>query len=438
MTFDELGICTPIVNVLKKQGYKTPTKIQQETIPSALQGRDILGLAQTGSGKTAAFAIPTLQQLAHKKVKTHRIQSLILTPTRELALQIYESFQIYGKQLPLKSAVIFGGVNQNKQVKQLQAGVDILIATPGRLLDLMNQRFVDISQIEIFILDEADRMLDMGFIRDIHKIIKYIPKDIQTLLFSATMPKEIEGIVDTLLHEPKKVVVTPVSSTVDSIEQYVYYVDRNHKIDLLKEFMNQHKHEQVLIFTRTKRGSDKLMRDLAKRDISAKAIHGNKSQNARQIALTLFKNHEIDALIATDIASRGIDIQDLKYVINYDLPEQVESYVHRIGRTGRAGKSGLAISYCSYQEIPLLKDIEKLIKKRIQVLENIEYPMIDKTEKKKKEPQKKNVVKERREDVIKKPKRKKHKRVDPKNYRNKDKKQEKPKRNVRNKTKKQK
>ncbi|MDH6366403.1 MULTISPECIES: DEAD/DEAH box helicase [unclassified Breznakia] len=438
MTFDELGICTPIVNVLKKQGYKTPTKIQQETIPSALQGRDILGLAQTGSGKTAAFAIPTLQQLAHKKVKTHRIQSLILTPTRELALQIYESFQIYGKQLPLKSAVIFGGVNQNKQVKQLQAGVDILIATPGRLLDLMNQRFVDISQIEIFILDEADRMLDMGFIRDIHKIIKYIPKDIQTLLFSATMPKEIEGIVDTLLHEPKKVVVTPVSSTVDSIEQYVYYVDRNHKIDLLKEFMNQHKHEQVLIFTRTKRGSDKLMRDLAKRDISAKAIHGNKSQNARQIALTLFKNHEIDALIATDIASRGIDIQNLKYVINYDLPEQAESYVHRIGRTGRAGKSGLAISYCSYQEIPLLKDIEKLIKKRIQVLENIEYPMIDKTEKKKKEPQKKNVVKERREDIIKKQKRKKHKRVDPKNYRNKDKKQEKPKRNVKNKTKKQK
>lgn len=438
MTFDELGICTPIVNVLKKQGYKTPTKIQQETIPSALQGRDILGLAQTGSGKTAAFAIPTLQQLAHKKVKTHKIQSLILTPTRELALQIYESFQIYGKQLPLKSAVIFGGVNQNKQVKQLQAGVDILIATPGRLLDLMNQRFVDISQIEIFILDEADRMLDMGFIRDIHKIIKYIPKDIQTLLFSATMPKEIEGIVDTLLHEPKRVVVTPVSSTVDSIEQYVYYVDRNHKIDLLKEFMNQHKHEQVLIFTRTKRGSDKLMRDLAKRDISAKAIHGNKSQNARQIALTLFKNHEIDALIATDIASRGIDIQDLKYVINYDLPEQAESYVHRIGRTGRAGKSGLAISYCSYQEIPLLKDIEKLIKKRIKVLENIEYPMIDKTEKKKKEPQKKKVVKERREDVIKKPKRKKHKRVDPKNYRNKDKKQEKPKRNVKNKTNKQK
>ncbi|OCN04206.1 DEAD/DEAH box helicase [Erysipelotrichaceae bacterium MTC7] len=421
MEFNQLGISTPIQNVLTQQGYKQPTLIQEKTIPAALEGNDILGLAQTGSGKTAAFAIPTLQQLAQSKRKNRSIKALVLTPTRELAIQVHDSFTTYGKNLPLKTAVIFGGVNQNKQVKQMQAGVDILVATPGRLLDLIKQGFVDISIIEIFILDEADRMLDMGFIHDINKVIKYIPKNIQTMLFSATMPKEIVGIVDRLLKNPTKVSVTPVSSTVDTIEQGVYYVDRNHKIDLLKEFMLEHKHEPVLIFTRTKRGSDKLMRDLAKRDISAKAIHGNKSQNARQIALTMFKNNEIDALIATDIASRGIDIHDLKYVINYDLPEQAESYVHRIGRTGRAGNRGTAISYCSYQEIPLLKDIEKLIKKKIHVLENEAYPLIDKTEKEKKKAKPKKVPKDKREEtVVKKHKSKKHKRVDPKNFKNKE------------------
>ncbi len=421
MEFNQLGISTPIQNVLTQQGYKQPTLIQEKTIPAALEGNDILGLAQTGSGKTAAFAIPTLQQLAQSKRKNRSIKALVLTPTRELAIQVHDSFTTYGKNLPLKTAVVFGGVNQNKQVKQMQAGVDILVATPGRLLDLIKQGFVDISAIEIFILDEADRMLDMGFIHDINKVIKYIPKNIQTMLFSATMPKEIVGIVDRLLKNPTKVSVTPVSSTVDTIEQGVYYVDRNHKIDLLKEFMLEHKHEPVLIFTRTKRGSDKLMRDLAKRDISAKAIHGNKSQNARQIALTMFKNNEIDALIATDIASRGIDIHDLKYVINYDLPEQAESYVHRIGRTGRAGNRGTAISYCSYQEIPLLKDIEKLIKKKIHVLENEAYPLIDKTEKEKKKAKPKKVPKDKREEtVVKKHKSKKHKRVDPKNFKNKE------------------
>lgn len=420
MKFNKLGIDEKIQKVLEEQGYQEATQIQEMTIPSALENNDILGLAQTGSGKTAAFAIPTLQQLNEKPTKTGSIRSLVLTPTRELAIQVQESFTIYGKYLSLKSTVIFGGVNQSKQVKQITEGVDILVATPGRLIDLINQGYIDISMIEIFILDEADRMLDMGFIHDINKIIKLVPKEKQTLLFSATMPKEINAIVNKLLHDPVKVSITPVSSTVDTIDQKVCYVDRNHKIDLLKDFIREHKHEQVLIFTRTKRGSDKLMRDLAKRNIKAKAIHGDKSQNARQIALKLFKEGKIDALIATDIASRGIDINDLKYVINYDLPEQAESYVHRIGRTGRAGNSGMAISYCSYQEIPLLKDIEKLIKMKIDVLDNEKYPLIDKTEKAKKEKRVKKVV---TADVEKKPvkkhKGKRKKQFDKKNFKKK-------------------
>lgn len=420
MKFNKLGIDEKIQKVLEEQGYQEATQIQEMTIPSALANNDILGLAQTGSGKTAAFAIPTLQQLNEYPTKTGNIRSLVLTPTRELAIQVQESFATYGKYLSLKSAVIFGGVNQSKQVKQITAGVDILVATPGRLIDLINQGYIDISMIEIFILDEADRMLDMGFIHDINKIIKLVPKDKQTLLFSATMPKEINAIVNKLLHDPVKVSITPVSSTVDTIDQKVCYVDRNHKIDLLKDFIREHKHEQVLIFTRTKRGSDKLMRDLAKRNIKAKAIHGDKSQNARQIALKLFKNGEIDALIATDIASRGIDINDLKYVINYDLPEQAESYVHRIGRTGRAGNSGLAISYCSYQEIPLLKDIEKLIKMKIEVLENEKYPLIDKSEKVKKEKRVKKVITADEDNKpVKKHKGKRKKSFDKKNFKRK-------------------
>ena len=409
MKFNKLGIDNIILKVLVEQGYQEATKIQEKTIPSALAHKDILGLAQTGSGKTAAFAIPTLQQLSVQNKKRSNIKSLVLTPTRELAIQVQESFNIYGKYLSLKTAVIFGGVNQSKQVNQIKNGVDILVATPGRLIDLINQGYVDISMIEILILDEADRMLDMGFIHDINKIIKLLPKKKQTLLFSATMPKEINTIVNKLLYDPVKVSITPVSSTVDTIDQKVCYVDQKHKIDLLKDFMKEHKNEQVLIFTRTKRGSDKLLRDLAKRNIKTKAIHGNKSQNARQIALKMFKNGEIDALIATDIASRGIDINDLKYVINYDLPQQAESYVHRIGRTGRAGNEGTAISYCSHEEIPLLKDIEKLIKKKISVLNNEKYPLIDKSEKTKRGNEKKE------EKRIKKDKEKKYKAVNRKN-----------------------
>lgn len=385
MEFKELGISTTILRVLEEQLYTVPTPIQEKTIPAALAGSDILGLAQTGTGKTAAFAVPTLQNLSRRKQNNAKrmIRALVLTPTRELALQVYESFNVYGRYLKLRSAVVFGGVGQGNQVRELQQGVDILIATPGRLQDLINQGYVDISMIEIFILDEADRMLDMGFIHDVRRIIKLLPVKKQTLLFSATMPKEMGEIVDKLLVDPTKVSVTPVSSTVDAIKQSVYYVDQKHKIDVLADFLLQNKVESVLIFVRTKHGSDRVVKQLGKKNIAAKAIHGDKSQNARQSALEKFKKGEICALVATDIASRGIDIHELKYVINFDLPEVPETYVHRIGRTGRAGNDGMAISFCSFQEIPLLKGIEKLIKKDIEVLENSKYPMVDETIKEK-------------------------------------------------------
>lgn len=381
MEFKDLGISTPILKVLQEQSYTAPTPIQEKTIPSALTGNDILGLAQTGTGKTAAFAVPTLQLLSQRKQTTakRKIRSLVLTPTRELAIQVYESFTTYGKNLPLKSTVVFGGVGQGSQVKALRSGVDILIATPGRLMDLINQGHIDLSSIEIFILDEADRMLDMGFIHEVRRIIKLLPAKKQTLLFSATMAKEMEAIVDKLLVNPVEVSVTPVSSTVDRIEQFVYFVDQKHKIDILVDFFKKNKKESILIFSRTKHGSNRIVRELAKRNIEALAIHGDKSQNARQAALEKFKNREIRALVATDIASRGIDINELKYVINYDLPEVPETYVHRIGRSGRAGNEGMAISLCSFQDKPLLKDIEKVIKKDIEVLENTKYPMVDKT-----------------------------------------------------------
>lgn len=385
MEFKKLGICTPVLKVLKEQSYISPTPIQEKTIPQALVGKDILGLAQTGTGKTAAFSIPTLQLLAERKQKNRArgIKALILTPTRELALQVYESFTVYGRYLPMKSTVIFGGVGQEKQIKALKSNVEILVATPGRLLDLINQGHVDISGIEFFILDEADRMLDMGFIHDVRRIIKYLPTKKQTMLFSATMPNGIGEIVSKLLVDPVKVVVSPVSSTVDVIEQYVYHVDKEHKIDILAELLNKYKNEPVLVFTRTKGGADRVVKHLAKRNIKSQAIHGGKSQNARQNALENFKNAEISALVATDIASRGIDINELKYVVNYDLPEVPETYVHRIGRTGRAGNQGTAFSFCNFQEIGLLKDIEKLIKKKIDVIEHKEYPMVDFTAKEK-------------------------------------------------------
>ncbi|MBS3990476.1 MAG: DEAD/DEAH box helicase [Erysipelothrix sp.] len=381
MEFTTLGICAPILKALKDSSYSEPTPIQSETIPAALEGRDILGLAQTGTGKTAAFAIPTLQKLSQvqQHSKTRPIRALILTPTRELAVQIQESYQTYGKYLPLRSLVVFGGVGQGKQVSELRRGVDVLIATPGRLMDLIQQGFINLSKIEIFILDEADRMLDMGFIHDVKRIIKQVPNRKQTMLFSATMPPEINQIVEELLVNPVRVSITPVSSTVDTVEQFVVYVDNNHKTDWFVEFLRKKKSDSVLIFTRTKHGSDKVVKELLKRNISAKAIHGNKSQNARQAALKEFKDLTTQVLVATDIASRGIDIQDLSYVINFDMPEVAETYVHRIGRTGRAGKAGTAISLVNFSDIALLKDVEKLIKKTLVEIANHNFPLIDKT-----------------------------------------------------------
>jgi len=391
MDFKSLGVSAPILKALEKEQYEVPTLIQEQAIPVVLQGKDVLGLAQTGTGKTAAFAVPTLQLLSNKNAggPRRKIRSLILTPTRELAIQIQESFVTYGKYLELKSVVIFGGVKQTNQVKELRAGVDVLIATPGRLVDLINQGFIRLDGIEIFTLDEADQMLDMGFIHDIRRIIKLLPAKKQTLLFSATMPKEIDEIVKNLLVNPTKIEVTPASSTVDAVNQSVYFVDRNHKTDIFVDLFKTN-FESVLVFTRTKHGADKVVKELIKHKIVAQAIHGNKSQNARQIALENFKYKKTQVLVATDIASRGIDIDELNYVINYDLPETPEAYVHRIGRTGRAGHSGTAISFCSYQEQSLLKDIEKLIKKKLDVVENSKYPMIDMTEKKSKKKNQKN------------------------------------------------
>lgn len=388
MEFRTLGISEPILKALEDHHYTNPTPIQEKAIPAATAGRDILGLAQTGTGKTCAFAVPVLQQLSKNSSKQGKrpIRALVLTPTRELAIQIQESFAAYGKYLPLKSTVIFGGVGQGAQVTQLRNGVDILIATPGRLNDLINQGFIQLNQLEIFILDEADRMLDMGFIHDVKRILKLLPKQKQTMLFSATMPDEIEEIVNHLLVDPIKVAVNPVSSSVDAVEQRVYYVDKAHKIELFRDLFKQAKNrESVLIFTRTKHGADKVVKDLGKQNIRAQAIHGNKSQNARQTALKNFKNRDIQVLVATDIAARGIDISDLNYVVNYDLPEVPETYVHRIGRTGRAGQSGIAIAFCSFQDKPLLKDIEKLIKKKIDVYECADYPMEDFEPKQKKQ-----------------------------------------------------
>jgi len=381
MKFEELNIIEPILKALKDENYKEASKIQEEAIPSILLGKDLLGCAQTGTGKTAAFAIPTIQLLynSSKIAKKSKIQSLILTPTRELAIQIYESFQSYGKNLNLKSAVIFGGVSQKPQEEVIRRGVDILIATPGRLNDLVNQKIIDLSAIEIFILDEADRMLDMGFINDVKKIIKYIPKKRQTLFFSATMPTEIKRLVSTLLVDPVVVEVTPVSSTVDKIKQSLYYVDKVNKKKLLISLLQTNEIKSALVFTRTKSDANRLVTYLEDAKIGAKAIHGNKSQNARQQALQSFKDKEIQVLIATDIAARGIDIDELSHVINYGLPNIPETYVHRIGRTGRAGQCGIAISFSDVDEIPYVKDIEKLIKKKIDVIEGHKFPMVNLT-----------------------------------------------------------
>ncbi len=379
MQFQSLNIIDPILKAIKEEEYETPTPIQEQSIPIILKGNDLLGCAQTGTGKTAAFAIPILQLLSRNKTydKKRKVRSLIVTPTRELAIQIGESFKAYGRHTGLRSTVIFGGVNQNKQTSSLQGGVDILVATPGRLLDLMNQGFISLCDVEIFVLDEADRMLDMGFIHDVKRMLQVLPKRRQSLFFSATMPPAIVKLASTILYKPSEVTVAPVSSTVDIIEQFVYYTDKGKKNALLVDILKDEKIKTALVFTRTKYGADKVARVISKQNIKADAIHGNKSQNARQRALTDFKDQTIRVLVATDIAARGIDIDDLSCVINYEIPNIAETYVHRIGRTGRAGAEGTAISFCDATEKEYLKDIEKLISKSITVVEDHAFPLMD-------------------------------------------------------------
>ncbi len=379
MTFEDLGLISPILKALQTEGYQNPTPIQEKAIPIILAESDLLGCAQTGTGKTAAFAIPILQILHHRsptrKGPSH-IRALILTPTRELALQIDESIGAYGRHTGLRHSVIFGGVPQKTQTDSLKRGVDILVATPGRLLDLVNQKFINLHHIELFVLDEADRMLDMGFIHDVKKIIALLPvQKRQTLLFSATMPPEIAKLADTILVNPKKVAVAPVSSTVDATEQFVYYVAREDKRALLIHLLTDSAISTALVFTRTKYGADKVARVLNKAGIKAESIHGDKSQNARQRALHDFKSRQIRVLVATDIAARGIDIEELSHVINFELPNIPETYVHRIGRTGRAGQSGVAISFCDSEEKDYLKSIHKLIAKAIPVVEEHPYSL---------------------------------------------------------------
>lgn len=375
MSFKNLQLSEPLLKALDAQGYSTPTPIQKQAIPFVLDGRDLLGVAQTGTGKTAAFGLPILEILNNKQYSKKGIKSLILTPTRELAIQIDESLAAYGKFTRLTHAVIFGGVSQVSQVQKLKRGIDILVATPGRLLDLMNQGHVNLRDLEIFVLDEADRMLDMGFIHDVKKIIKHLPERRQTLFFSATMPEEIQKLANLLLKDPKKVEVTPASSTVDKIQQSIYFTNKPDKGKLLLHLLESNGISSALVFTRTKHGADKVARLLDKAKIRSAAIHGNKSQNSRQNALNNFKNGNLSVLVATDIAARGIDIDELSHVFNYDLPNVPETYVHRIGRTGRAGNEGMAISFCAAEERKELRDIEKLAAIKIPVIEGHPYPM---------------------------------------------------------------
>lgn len=362
MTFENLNISAPILKALGQQNYTTPTPIQEQAIPVILSGKDLIGCAQTGTGKTAAFAIPILQQLTGRPAKKPKvIRSLILTPTRELAIQISDNFKAYGQHLTLEHTAIYGGVSQFHQVKALRNGIDVLIATPGRLLDLLHQQYIDLSDLEIFVLDEADSMLDMGFVHDVKKIITKLPAKRQTLFFSATMPSTIQQLADSLLKNPEYVSVAPVSSAAKTVSQSVYFVDKRDKEKLLTHILNDVGISRSLVFTRTKRGADQLAKLLVKEGIFAAAIHGNKSQNARQKALQGFKVNQLRVLVATDIAARGIDIDELPHVINFDLPDVPETYVHRIGRTGRGGNSGTAVSFCGTEEKADLRSIEKLI-----------------------------------------------------------------------------
>lgn len=378
MSFENLNLSDPLLKALKTEGYLNPTPIQEQSIPVILEKKDLLGCAQTGTGKTAAFALPILQLLSERAVKrpeNRAIGALILTPTRELAIQISESFSAYGRHLPLKHTVVFGGVSAYSQINELKAGVDILIATPGRLLDLMAQKVVNLQHLQLFVLDEADRMLDMGFINDVKKVIAKLPSKRQTLFFSATMPPEISKLAHTILTSPVRVEVTPVSSTAEKISQAVYAVEKKDKPSLLIHLLKDSEMKTVLVFTRTKFGADKLVKILNRANISADAIHGNKSQNARQKALSSFKAGQLRVLVATDIAARGIDVDELKYVINFELPNQPETYVHRIGRTGRAGLSGTALSFCDGEERQYLQDINKLTAQTIPVVEEHPYKM---------------------------------------------------------------
>jgi len=380
VSFNNLQLIEPLLKALQQEGYSKPTPVQEQAIPMILQGRDLLGCAQTGTGKTAAFAIPLLQLVHLKKqiddrqttghLQKRGIQTLILTPTRELAIQVEESLRTYGRFLDLKHLVIFGGVSQFNQVNALRRGVDILVATPGRLLDLLNQRHISLHEIKFFVLDEADRMLDMGFVHDVKRIISKLPVQKQTLFFSATMPAEIKQLANVLLKNPFKVEVTPVSSTVDTIQQSLYYVEKRNKKLLLAHLLSDTTIGTALVFTKTKHGADRIARDLNRNKTNAEAIHGGKSQNERQKALNNFKIRRTRVLVATDIAARGIDIDELTHVINFDLPDIPETYVHRIGRTGRAGASGVAISFCDYEEKINLADIHKLIAKKILVVKD--------------------------------------------------------------------
>ncbi len=377
MQFSDLQLIDPLLRAVHDEGYRTPTPIQAQAIPHILAGKNLVGCAQTGTGKTAAFALPILQRLIETPNPNgnRAIRALILSPTRELASQIQESFSSYGRFTKIRAQVIFGGVGQNPQVEALKRGVDVLVATPGRLLDLMNQGYVKLSTIEIFVLDEADRMLDMGFIHDVRKIISTLPVKRQTLLFSATMPPEIQALAEHLMYKPVRVEVTPQATTVERITQSVYFVDKQHKRALLEHLLDDHKIRRVLVFTRTKHGANKLAEQLERSRINAEAIHGNKSQTARERALANFKKGVTRVLVATDIAARGIDVDDVTHVINYDLPNEPETYVHRIGRTARAGADGAAYSFCDHEERAYLRDIEKLIRLRVPIIDDHPFPM---------------------------------------------------------------
>lgn len=377
MTFENLGIIEPILKSLEIEGYQNPTPVQEQSIPILLKGRDLLGCAQTGTGKTAAFAIPIIQQLYNsqqQRGKVRKIRALIVTPTRELAIQIADSFSVYAKFTGIKNTVIFGGVKQAAQVRALKNGVDVLVATPGRLLDLMNQKIISLKDVEYSVLDEADHMLDMGFIHDIRKVVAKLPPKRQSLFFSATMPPEIVKLSGSILGNPEKVTIEPERTTAENVEQSVYYVTKKNKAKLLLHLIEENSIKSAIVFSRTKHGANKIVKILDKSKVKSAAIHGNKTQKARQLALKNFKDGKIQVLVATDIAARGIDVDALSYVINYDLPNIPETYVHRIGRTGRAKASGTAVSFCDREERAYLRDIQKLIGLKIPVIE--EHPFI--------------------------------------------------------------